>query len=291
MNVLGSDVLTADGSVTIPDGTIYVVAVGIGSESPLYLNGVLMETKGSVPATGVIRAVGMHVSRFPPGIVLPFNLNGNTSAIFIYLDDAICTRGKVIEGHSTSGTESGDLPTSSTDDIVIGVVIGEAGQVTLKGDGANFTLLLDTSLIRIGYIVPGDDSLACEGKSATVAVGYWQPQDPIKHPATLIEDGHYDKVTTRHDVTFVRVALGYYDQYIDGGFSKRIFCNIWDPTPADYYYNIITQVWQNPVYSSEWWEYPPPVWIPNSPGQVSAIFISIADVMIGGIFVTRPRIG
>ena len=120
MAILGYENKTADGTVTIPEGCVFVVAVCQGSVNPPYLNGNIMQTpfNGTVAATGQLVAIGIHTSPFPTQQTLPFVLNGNTKATFIYMDDAVCARQTLVSGYSTTGQITGDLGTS-TDDIVM----------------------------------------------------------------------------------------------------------------------------------------------------------------------------
>jgi hypothetical protein len=289
MSLLGGTVLTVDEStVIIPDGCNYVVALCTGSVDPPYLNGNLMETYCAVPATNELPAVGIHVSTFPTGYELPYAWNGNATVTMAFLDDTVCTRAVVVQGNSAGGTITGSLPTSSTTDMVFGIVVGEAGQVTLTGGGTALTLLEDTSLRRIGYITPGTGSLACVGTSALTAIGYLIPGVPIWHGAVLIEAGHYESVTTTHYVTFVWVSAFYgYEKYIDGSATGHYY----QSPPEDYTYETHSNTWIKARYTTGYWEYPPDVYIPNSPGHVSAAFIATVNVMIGGIYVSRPLFG
>ena len=86
MSVLGSNNVTANGTVTIPTGCVYVVALCTGTVDPPYLNGNRMQTVASVPATGLLTAVSIHVSTFPIVATLPYVMNGADTITFVYLD-------------------------------------------------------------------------------------------------------------------------------------------------------------------------------------------------------------
>jgi hypothetical protein len=295
MAILGHDHVTANGSVTIPTGCVYVVATCEGTIDPPYLNGNLMDTKGTVAAQGVLKAIGIHVRTFPTVQTIPFAMNGADRITFIYLDAAVCTRGTVVSGFNNStGQVTGALPTSSTTDLVIAIAIGANGQVTLKGDTVDFTLLLDETLCRIGSIVPGDTSLTCLSTDGGAATGYWYTPPAVFVPGALISEGYYSTVTTIHTVHYVLTNFTtppntyYYDIYIDGTFSATLTTSV---SRSDYTYNTYAQVWHPAVYSSGYWTYPPQQWIvTGTSGSISCIYISIADVMIGGIYVSRPLI-
>ena len=159
MSLLGTDNVTADGTVTIPEGCVYVVAVSIGTENPPYLNGNLMQTKGVVSAQGQLDAISVHTSTFPIVAELPFVMNFASRVVFFYLDDAVCARPVPVSGYSATGEVTGKLDTS-TNDLVIAIVLGSNGQVLLKGDTVDFTLIYDTTTCRVGWIAPGDSALS-----------------------------------------------------------------------------------------------------------------------------------
>lgn len=302
MSILGHDHVTANGSVTIPEGCVYVAALCVGTTDPPYLNGNRMDTRASVAAQGVLRAISIHVSTFPTVATLPFVMNGADSITFVYLDNAVCTRGDVVNGYSQSlGQVTGTLPTS-TSDIVFGMVLGSNGQVQIKGDTVALTLLDDQLKLRIGSIVPGDTSLTCLATDTSTLSGYWYQPPAVWVDTTtsvLVEAGHYEFNPVAHYVTYVYIGYSnnayYYNAYLDGVFQETIGqATYMDPVGSSYTYYTYPGVWIPDRYetvASGYWSYPEPVWIETGvAGEVSAAWISIADVMIGGIYVSRPLI-
>lgn len=304
--ILGSESVTANGSVIIPEGCVYVVAFCVGSVDPPYLNGNQMQTKASVAAQGILRSISIHVSAFPTVATLPFVMNGADNITFVYLDDAVCTRGDVVQGYSEStGNVTGNLPTS-TNDIAFGMVLGSNGQVEIKGDTVALTLLDDQLTLRVGYIVPGDTVLTCLASDASTLSGYWYTPPPIWHDTTttiLVEAGHYEFNPVYHNYWWVNVGGNYWDEYqynapgdpeyIEG--THLIQDNVYSSqTPSNGSFYTYPGVWVPDRYEtvpSGYWEYPPQVWIVTGvAGQVSAAFISVADVMIGGTYVGRPLV-
>ena len=301
--ILGHDNITANGTVVIPDGCVYVVALCTGSLDPPYLNGNLMQTKASVAAQGINPSVSIHVSTFPTVATLPFVMNGADTITFVYLSNTVCTRADVVQGYSeSSGQVTGDLATSSTDDLVLGIVVGSNGQVQIKGDTVDMTLLEDTLTRRIGSIVPGDSSLTCLATDTSTLSGYWYQPPAVWVDTTtsvLVEAGHYEfNPVYQYTVSFVFINFSggkwWYHVYHDGvdtgvdqGFDTSAF-------PASYAFYTFPGVWVPDRYetiASGYWSYPAQVWIETGvAGQVSAAWISVADVMIGSIYVSRPLI-
>lgn len=273
ISLLGTEEKLADGTLNILNACNYVVAVVVGSELPPIINGVLMDTVISVPAQGANKAISVHVTRNPTPTeseTQPFSMPIGTGirVLFIYFRHVVCVRPDKVYGYVTTGSKTGTLPTS-TDDYIIGIVLGNNGQVTLKSDTIAMTLWIDESKLRIGYIIPGDTSASIAGTDPGTVSGYWQSQDPIWHEGTLITAGYWETVATYHPPY----------SYID---VEGYLVNV----PGYYTY---TYIWHDPVYSSGYWEYPPDIWIATgTTGQVSLIAISLADVMIGGIYVSRP---
>jgi hypothetical protein len=309
MSVLGYENKTANGTVTIPENTVFVVAVCTGTVSAPYLNGNLMQTKGSVAATGLLKTISVHVSTFPLIHVLPFVMNGADTITFIYMDDAVCARPVPVSGYSTSGSQTGTLDTS-TNDIVVGIVLGSNGQVLIKGDTVGLTAVYDTLTCRIGYIVPGDSSLSCEATDENAISGYWYTPDPVWVDTTssvLVEPGHYVQTATLHHAydAYASYSGGryYYDyflyeeppgavvEYIHNYNSFATYQGTGNDKGTWYTY---TQTWVPDRYETQasgYWTYPNPVWVSTGvAGQISAIWLSIADTMIGSVYVTRPRI-
>jgi hypothetical protein len=315
MALLGSDNKTADdGTVTIPEDCVYVVAVSIGTENPPYLNGNLMQTKGSVPATGQLSAISCHVSTFPTHQELPFVMNGASRVVWFFLDDAVCTRPVPVSGYSATGQVTGTLDTS-TNDIVICVVLGSNGQVLLTGDTVSATLIYDSTTCRIGYLIPGDSSMSCDASDEDVTSGYWY-YPPSYYTDTsssvLVTPGHY-QTTAVYNRKYYAYAFYNAVTYPDYPYRYTQFTYVNPPgtttqdSPAGaigsssydgqqitlYEWYTYHQVWVPPVYETQtsgYWTYPDPVWVETGvPGEISCIFISIADTAIGSIHVNMIR--
>ena len=290
MSLLGTDNSTANGSVTIPTDCVYVVAVSIGTTDAPYLNGNLMQTKGSVVATGQLDAISVHVSTFPTQQSLPFVMNGADRIIWFFLDDAVCTRPVPVSGYSATGEVTGTLDTS-TNDIVIGIVLGSNGQVLITGDTVGLTAIYDTTTCRVGHITPGDSSMSCSASDEDVATGYWY-YPPAYYTDTstsvLVEAGHYEFNPVYHALTYsYDSGSGMYRRYDNG-----VYVGLVALATPDYYY-AYPGVWVPDRYETQtsgYWTYPDPVWITTGdPGEISCIFISIADTMIGSIHVNMIR--
>ena len=301
MSVLGSNNVTANGTVTIPTGCVYVVALCTGTVDPPYLNGNRMQTVASVAATGINPAVSIHVSTFPIVATLPYVMNGADTITFVYLDNAVCARADVVQGYSQSaGQVTGSLATS-TNDLVLGIVLGSNGQVQIKGDGVALTLLDNTLKRCVGWIAPGDASLTCLATDASTVSGYWYQPPAVWVDTTtsvLVEAGHYEFNPVAHYVTFqfdhYSGSNSVYRRYDDGVYVGTSTFLTSDGTPSPYTYYTYPGVWVPDRYEtvpSGYWTYPPQQWIETGvAGEVSAAWISIADVMIGGIYVSRPLI-
>jgi hypothetical protein len=298
MSLLGTDNSTANGSVTIPTDCVYVVAVSIGTTDAPYLNGNLMQTKDTVAATGQLDAISVHVSTFPTQQSLPFVMNGADRIIWFFLDDAVCTRPVPVSGYSATGEVTGTLDTS-TNDIVIGIVLGTNGQVLITGDTVGLTAIYDTTTCRVGHITPGDSSMSCSASDEDVATGYWY-YPPAYYTDTstsvLVEAGHYEFNPVYHYVSYVYIytsgSSDIFNEYDNGVLTGNIGIMPHGLTPDPYYYYAYPGVWVPDRYETQtsgYWTYPDPVWVTTGdPGEISCIFISIADTMIGSVYVTRP---
>ncbi len=295
MSILGSDTVTANGTLAIPSGCVYVVALCSGNDGidPPYLNGNKMQTKAGVIQQGVLPAISIHVSTFPEIGTLPFVMNGADIITWVYMDNAVCTRADVVQGYSLSaGQITGNLATS-TNDMVLGIVIGSNGQVEIKGDTVNMTLVEDTLTRRVGSIVPGDSSLTCLATDASTLSGYWyQPPAVWVNTTTsvLVEAAHYDfNPVYQYWISYEWHTLNIYHVYHDGVYVGD---GSYNTPPQDHAFYTYPGVWVPDRYetvASGYWTYPTQQWIETGvAGQVSAAWISIADVMIGGTFVSRP---
>jgi hypothetical protein len=229
-------------------------------------------------------------------------MNGADTITWVYLDDAVCTRADVVSGYDgTTGAKSEALFTS-TNDLVLGMILGSNGQVTIKGDGVDFTALYDTTTCRIGHITPGDNSLTCEVADSATPSGYWYQPPAVwvdTSTSVLVVPGHYEFNPVKNVVTYVYLyskdLMDYYQEYLNGvstGYVLTVLTGA--PAPKTRIYYTYPGVWVPDEYEtieSGYWKYPPQVWIQTSaPGEISCAFISVADTMIGGIYVSRPLV-
>lgn len=123
----------------------------------------------------------------------------------------------------------------------------------------------------------------------------------MKHTSTssvLVEAAHYEtiKVTNIRQYIYVDYYGGYYvyDKTINNVYKGTVnFLTFKGNIFYDNFYTY-TQVWvpdRCETVTTSWYTYPDPVWITTGvPGQVSTCFVSIADVMIGAVYVSRPLI-
>jgi hypothetical protein len=218
----------------------------------------------------------------------------------------VCTRPVPVSGYSATGQVLGTLDTS-TNDIVICVVLGSNGQVLLKGDTVDATLIYDSETCRIGYLEPGDSSMSCDASDEDVLSGYWY-QPPAYYTQTtttvLVSEGYW-KTTT-----IVNTIVGYYTgsvfvpnpppgytvynytEYKNGVFYANVQSLTYKGTSYSSSWNTYVQTWIPPVYETQtsgYWTYPDPVWVETgNPGEISCIYISVADTQIGSVYVTRP---
>lgn len=297
VNLLGSEVKTASGRITVLSGCDYVVAVVIGSVNPPMINGAVMETLAAVAASGLVGAISAHVRRFPLTEEQQILFEGSKAVLF-YLENGVCTRPEPTTGFSDAGSVAGSMVTS-TDDLLIGVTVGNNGQVTLEADGTAMTLVVDELTCRVGSITPTDAAQNVEGKDPGTLSGYWYTPQPIWHKTTetvLVEEGRYVFTLVWHHYTWWWMydtdIRSYYRQVLDGTpTSKEVFVPK-GTYPGDLSYSETIATWVPPVYEtieSGYWEYPQPVWIATGvAGNVSAIVLSVADVMIGSVYTSRP---
>jgi len=164
-----------------------------------------------------------------------------------------------------------------------------------------------TTILRIGHITPGDSVLSCDASDESVSSGYWY-YPPAYYTDTsqsvLVEPGHY--VTTATLNTLVGYYTGSvfipspppgytqynYAEYKNGVFVRNAAFTSYQGSSYSSSWYTYTQTWVPDRYEtvqSGYWTYPPAEWIQTgNPGEVSCIFLSIADTMIGSVYVTRP---
>jgi hypothetical protein len=279
---LGFEAKTTNGTITVLEDCNYIVALVTGSIQPPVINALEMTTKATVSAQGVNKAISLHVLPIDVWYEYSFIMYGD-SVTFIYIQNGVCTRPDIISGYSATGTVSGTLP-SSTDDLLVGLVIGNNGQVTITADTVALTFPVDTVTSRVGYKTPGDTSQAISATDPGTLTGYWYQPPAVWVDTTtsvLISPGHYSSG-----------GLDYYDIFIDGVKTGRTgIPSGYNPPPTEIWYTY-APVWFPPVYeeqASGYWSYPAQQWIETGvAGYVSAIVASIADVMIGADYISRP---
>lgn len=312
LSILGYESKITNGALTIPADCSLICAVVIGSEAAPWINGIQMDTKAVESAQGVLDALSVHVLPVTLNETVPFIMEGNLAA-FYYFEDGVSCRPKPAKGYSAAG-EVTETFVTTTDEIMIGVVLGNNGQVTLTADDGAFTYDIDTTTYRIGHKTPGDSSQTIVASDPGTTSGYWYNPPAVWHDTTtsvLVTAGYYQTTSVYHDYRLVYSHYSGEYYYYDYG----IYSNAGDPNyttgfveiaanqPLEGYIGSIhiestfythVQTWIPPVYEEQpsgYWEYPDPVWVTTgAPGYVSAIVVSIAATMLGSVYVTRPLI-
>lgn len=297
---LGFETKITNGTITVPENCDYIVALVTGSVLPPWINGLEMGTIATVPAQGVNKAISMHVLALNIWYEYSFIMYGD-SVTFLYLQHGICTRPDPVAGYSAAGSVSGTIVTS-TDDLLVGMVIGNNGQVTITADTAALTFDVNTLTARIGTKTPADTSQVIAATDPGTLSGYWyQPPAVWVDTSTtvLVSPGHWEQVEVQHIQTYAYTSTGtwygmsvdFYNIYINGVLSGSTHVPHGDPAPAATWWYTYVPQWFPPVYEEQpsgYWSYPNPQWIETGvAGYVSAIIASIADVMIGGTFIPQ----
>lgn len=262
------------GTVSIPFYTDAVAALVMGTIEPVILNGIDMTVKAAVAETEGVPAISIQFLRYPPTAELPYSYQGS-EVTFVFLKDAISVRPDIIAKFSNVGSVTKNL-LSSADDIVLGMVIGDNGQAEIEGDGVAFTNLVDNLLYRFGHLDPGDTSIAIEATTPNTVTGYWYQPPPVYHPEELISEGYYTYESVYHPGEWVEDPLfgqpGHPDEYV------------WVPA----WYETV-KIWHPPEYRDAYWTYPDQVWVEvGEAGKLSVCVISVANVMIGSVYTSRP---
>lgn len=297
---LSIETKTASGTITVPENCDYMAALVTGSLLPPIVNARTMETVATVAATGANPAISLHVMPIDVIYEYEFVMYG-TSCTFVYIQNGICVRPGTVYGYSSSGTVAGTLATS-TNDLIVGVVVGNNGQVTITNDTVALTYAVDSLTSRIGYATPGDAVGTIAASDPGTVTGYWYTPDAVwvnTSTSVLISEGYYEFVPTLHTRAYWYARTEYgYDFYlivVDGvstGSYKAVVTGSTVPATVTWY--TYEAVWHDPVYEvqpSGYWSYPDPVWVETGEdGQVSAIITSIADTMIGGMYISRPLV-
>jgi len=266
----------SSGTITVPLNCDYVAALVKGSTYPVALNGIPMTVKAAVEETEGVIAVSVQILKVPlAGVAQPYSFRG-TAVVFIYLTDGECTRPDAVQVFDDSGSYSEDLATS-TDDLVFAIAASDSGPVTMTGDTAAFTLVINESTCLAGYIAPGDAAVTIAGSAPAVVSSYWYQPPRVWVEGELIEEAHWEYEGTWVPGQWVEDPLfgqpGHPSEYVyvDGHY--------------DY-----TAVWVEAEYSAGYWRYPPKVLVNEStPAKISLAAASIADVMVGSTYTSRPR--
>ena len=310
--VISSENKTANGTITVPVGCTAIYAVVKGSVTPPSIAGVAMQGVTSIAVNGIMPAAGVFQALLPTIGARAFTFTG-TLVQFIYLSGSGDFRPGVVIGQSTTGSLTGDLNTGTTD-LVIAAIFGSIGPTSLKGDTVAMTYLLNTTLDKIGYIVPGDALLTCLAEDTGISAGYTVDGGVLHHDAVLVTAGYtsYDPVwhegyyTTETQTTpgyyqFHRVWVaahtiqvwssaynkwitqtvpGYWDEYYSWVDPVTTQVQVWQDG-----YNTYPPVWHDPVYTPAYDEELPDTWVPGgNAASITAIFVSI-KITPGGDFV------
>jgi len=297
---LSIETKTASGTITIPANCDYMVALVTGSLLPPIVNARTMETVATVAATGMNPAISLHVMPIDVIYEYGFVMYG-TSCTFVYIQNGICVRPGTVYGYSSGGTVSGDLATS-TNDLIVGFIVGNNGQVTITNDTVALTYAVDSLTSRIGYATPGDAVGTIAAADPGTVTGYWYTPDAVwvdTSTSVLISEGYNEFVPTLHTRAYwYAYTSGGYDYYLivvdgvsTGSYTARV---VGENAPVASFWYTYDAVWHDPVYETQpsgYWSYPDPVWVETGEyGNVSAIIASIADTMIGGTYISRPLV-
>lgn len=296
ITVLSTLEKTASGTLAIPEGCERVYALVVGSEDAPKINGYAMTKICAQPATTKVQAVAIYqFAVSEDGVEVPYVLAGVSNAI-LFVSGADEYRPGALAGHGEAGSYSGELPTS-TSDLVLGVLAGMIGPAALTGDGGAFTYIKDGTYLKAGYKVPGDASLACLAEDSGVSAGYYINGGSITHPAELISEGYYTWDPVYHYVAWLYLytgsdgskVYGKFDNGVDTG-ARKVIAAGGSPPASSSYYDYVA-VWHPPVYSEEWEEELPDIWVEGGElAQVNACFASV-QLTGGGEFVPRIIIG
>lgn len=294
ITIISSETKTVDGNITIPDTCTLVLALVKGSETPPLINGVSMTKIASTPAVGALPAVAIHQYQAPLILIsLPFLMTGCTYVHFVYLATALTFRPGILAGYSATGSYTFDLPTT-TNDMAFGICAGFTS-VDMKGDTVALTYLVNNTTDKVGYITPGDTALTCLATDGSSA-GYWQTQSPVYHPSVLIKAAWVENLTAiSHTYSYDHGTSPniYVREYRNGSYYQMLGpmeAGQWSWYQGHSPWVEYPQIYHPATYSTEYWEYPPPIWISTGvPGQVNACFCSISLSASGG-FISRPII-
>lgn len=296
ISIISSLELTASGNLSIPDGCERIYALVIGSEDAPKINGFPMAKICSQPATTKVLAVAIYQFEVSEdNVEAPFVISGISNSI-IYAAGSDEYRPGALFGNNDAGSYSGDLPTS-TSDLVLGVLAGMIGPSALTGDGGAFTYIKNATFYKTGYKTPGDSVLTCVASDSGVSAGYYIDGGSITHPAELISEAYETWDPVNHYVAWLYLytessGVKIYGKYDNGvATGDRIGVAPGYSPPPPYSYTAYVYHYHPAVYSEEWEEELPDIWVPGGElAQVNACFASI-QLTSSAEFVPRVIIG
>jgi hypothetical protein len=304
ITILGSDTVTVNGTITIPEGTTYLLAVCTSHDGndPPYVNGNILKTITGVDEQGELPGISAHFQRYPLVQTIPFVMNGADTITFVYIE-GVNSNAEYLASYDADGSYSGDLTVDQTHEIVVAICAGLNGQVVMTGDAVALTYLYDSLTIRVGHIVPGDTTLSCVSNDGSAGSGYWYYPPAYKVVSgtsnVLVEAGHYEFNPVYHWVNYVfdhtTGSYNFFNKYDNGAYVETVLRLVSQPAPSNFYYYAYPGVWVPDRYETVVtysWVYPEPVWVGDGdPGQISCIFLALSDVEPPSGHIARPLVG
>lgn len=291
VNYLSSEIKLKNGVISIPAGCDMLVALVTGSLMPPVVNKIRMKYLAGVETQGLLPAISMHY--LPIYMVYDYNfVMYGQRVVFVYLQNGVSCRAKVVSGYSAAGTLSGNL-VSAAGEVVIGMAAGNNGPVTITMDGGAFDALLNETLEKAGVKTATGALPSVAAAAPEIAGGRWVEQAPVwveKGEQVLVKEGYYEFLPVLHVKAYwYAYTSGGYDYYqirVDGVNTGTYTAKPQGTSaPSSETWYTYDAVWHEPVYEeakSGYWTYPPPVWEEDGePAKLAAIFASVADVFVG----------
>jgi hypothetical protein len=316
ITILGSDKVTVNGEITIPEGTTYLLALCSshdGNDAP-YVNGNILKTIAPVDEQGELPGISAHFQRYPLAQTVPFVMNGADTITFVYIDGVNSVAG-YLASYDADGSYSDDLIVDPIHEIIVAICAGLNGQVVMTGDAVALTYLYDSLTIRVGHIVPGDSTLSCVANDGSAGSGHWYYPPPYQIPVgteqVLVTPGHYVSTAYKQEEWFDFSKYTsppdkyWYDQRLISRSpsgttvtinNDAIYSLTYEGASfLGYSYYSYYQTWVPPVYETVvvyQWVYPEPVWVgEGDPGQISCMFLALSDVEPPSGHIARPLVG